>query len=245
MSRETSAWMPLYVSDYLRDTMHLSTTEHGAYMLLIMHAWTHNGLLPRDETRLARIAGMTPKEWKVSRATLLEFFTTTDDGFRHARIDREITKAEAMVEQRRAAGRSSAAARKEQREVNDRSTSVATDEQRNGRPAPSPTQLAEASSASAPEIVGWVGDIARAAGVETTEPGRIAEQNILVRSWIEAGADPAMIIETVQRCAASAKAKPKVLRYFDGAVRDAIEAKGRAATDADRLVETVLKRKVA
>lgn len=82
-------WMPLYVSDYLGDTQHFSTIEHGAYMLLIMHYW-QAGSLPADETRLARIARMTPDEWAASRDVLSEKF---DTGWRHGRIDEELAKS--------------------------------------------------------------------------------------------------------------------------------------------------------
>lgn len=241
MSKETSTWMPFYVSDYLKDTMHLSTQEHGAYLLLIMHAWTRDGALPSDEARLTRIAGLTPKEWKASRDVILEFFTLADGAYRHARIDRELGKAEAMVEQRRAAGVASAAARKAQRNGNDRSTSVATEPQRNGRPSPSHI-AAKAACAGGDEIVGVVGEIARAAGVPTVDAGRIAEQQTIVKAWIEAGADPDMILETVKRCAVSAKQKPKSLRYFDGAVRDAIAAKTERSSEALSFADQIIAR---
>jgi uncharacterized protein YdaU (DUF1376 family) len=55
------AWMPFYVADYLADTGHLSTIEHGAYMLLIMHYWQKGGL-PADERMIARVARMTTEQ---------------------------------------------------------------------------------------------------------------------------------------------------------------------------------------
>ena len=83
------AWMPFYVADYLADTGHLTTAEHGAYLLLIMHYWS-NGGLPDDDKKLARIVRMSPSEWAEARETLSEFF---QDGWSHKRIDAEFARA--------------------------------------------------------------------------------------------------------------------------------------------------------
>lgn len=146
MSR-SDTWMPLYVGDYLRDTGHLTTTEHGAYMLLIMQAWTRGGALPGDEERLRLLSRLDPREWKASRDTLMEFFTLVDGAYRNKRVDHEIANTASITEQRRAAGKASAEARAKQREGNGKvngggngsSTTVATappaNEQQTARPS--------------------------------------------------------------------------------------------------------------
>lgn len=85
-------YMPLWVSDYIGDTQHLTAAEHGAYMLLIMAYWQRGGALPADAGRLSRIARMTADEWAQSEATLREFFTVEAGEWRHARIEAELAK---------------------------------------------------------------------------------------------------------------------------------------------------------
>ncbi len=94
-------WMPLYVSDYLADTRHLSLAEHGAYLMLIMHYWQKGGL-PDDDDKLARIVGVTPKKWKLFKPLLGEFFS---DGWIHKRIDDEIKKSRQASERRALSGK--------------------------------------------------------------------------------------------------------------------------------------------
>lgn len=67
------AWMPLHIGDYLADTGHLTATEHGAYLLLIMHYW-QNGCLPENERIIARIAKLSPEQWEESRDMLAMLF---------------------------------------------------------------------------------------------------------------------------------------------------------------------------
>lgn len=112
-------WMPLYIADYLQDTGHLSTAEHGAYFLLMMHYWANKGL-PADDRRLARIVRMSDREWSGSKDTIATFFS---DGWKHKRIEFEMTEAERISNAGRAGGKASAQARL-QRTVNDTSTIV-------------------------------------------------------------------------------------------------------------------------
>jgi len=93
-------WMPLNVGDYLADTGHLSTTQHGAYMLLIMHYWRKRGL-PSSDRELAAIAKLTLRNWLNMRETIQAFFF---DGWRHKRIEIELKKRMEVSEKRAAAG---------------------------------------------------------------------------------------------------------------------------------------------
>jgi uncharacterized protein YdaU (DUF1376 family) len=92
--------MPLDVAAYRKDTAHLAAAEHGAYLLLIMHYWA-TGAVPDDDRQLARIAAMTPGEWKRSRTVLQGFFY---DGWKHKRIDVELQRHTEVRAKRRAAG---------------------------------------------------------------------------------------------------------------------------------------------
>lgn len=86
-------YMAFHPGDYLTDTAHLSTLEHGAYLLLIMNYWQRGEPLPLDDRKLRGIARMTAAEWAESRETLLEFFTEREGVLHHKRIDEELAKA--------------------------------------------------------------------------------------------------------------------------------------------------------
>lgn len=94
------AWMPLYVGDYLGDTGHLTTTQHGAYLLLMMHYW-RKGELPDDDKQLSKITKLPLKVWTEYRETIQDFFY---EGWHHKRIDAELRRMMTVSEKRAIAG---------------------------------------------------------------------------------------------------------------------------------------------
>lgn len=105
-------YMPLYVADYLADAAHLNTTEHGAYLLLIMTYWQTGKPLPDDDRKLARICRLTLGRWKKIRPSIEDFFEsencTENDKvgkqLRHRRVDRELSKVRDNSLKKRKAG---------------------------------------------------------------------------------------------------------------------------------------------
>jgi len=96
-------WMPVYIGDYLADTMHLSYAEHGAYLLLIFAYWRSGAPLPDDDRMLAGICKASAKQWRDLRPTLARFFQIEDGLWRHKRVDDELVRATAGYAKRSAA----------------------------------------------------------------------------------------------------------------------------------------------
>lgn len=83
-------YMKFYQNEYLADTTHLTTIEHGAYMLLLMVMWRNGGSLPNDDAKLARYAKLTAGQWARIRQTILEFFEERDGHIFQGRLTEEL-----------------------------------------------------------------------------------------------------------------------------------------------------------
>lgn len=98
---KSDIWMPLYVGDYLADTMSLTTLEHGAYLLLLMEYWK-SGPLPNDDKSLRASARITAPAWLKIRTRVRAFFYVGEDGLLHQkRADAERAKTKDISEKRR------------------------------------------------------------------------------------------------------------------------------------------------
>lgn len=93
-------WMPLYIGDYLADTMHLTTEQHGAYLLLLMAYWRRGKALPACDKKLSAICGMSLDAWSIAQAEIKEFFDTDSDPslWVHKRVEKELSAAQSKKE---------------------------------------------------------------------------------------------------------------------------------------------------
>lgn len=103
-------WMPLYIGDYLADTMHLSTEQHGAYLLIIMAYWRNRGPLKDDDEHLANICRMMVESWTGHRPTIESLFDlkSRPGWWVHGRIDKELADATKRREVGHARGKAGA-----------------------------------------------------------------------------------------------------------------------------------------
>ena len=84
-----------YPGDYLAKTQHLTTVEHGAYLLLIMAAWGRKDCaLPDDDQFLARTVGLSTRKWGAIKDHVMEFWELDDGYFFNQRLlnDRQKVK---------------------------------------------------------------------------------------------------------------------------------------------------------
>lgn len=126
-------YMQLYVSDYLSDTAHLTTEEHGAYLLLLFNYWQTGKPLRAD--RLATVARMSNDRWNSVELTLSEFFNieVNPGSWTHLRVEADLHQVASKATQASDAGKKSALARALAKQASQTvaSTGVATKAQRN------------------------------------------------------------------------------------------------------------------
>jgi uncharacterized protein YdaU (DUF1376 family) len=105
----SKAYMPLYVGDYLADTGHLSTEQHGAYMLIIMHLWQTGKPIP--EHHLPMITRMGDY-WNNARDSIAVLCDISDDKkWTQKRVISELKEYEKKIDLRVKAGKASGKAR--------------------------------------------------------------------------------------------------------------------------------------
>lgn len=250
MSKEASAWMPFYIGDYLGDTQRLTTEQHGAYLLLILDYW-RNGPAPDDDAVLQQITKLDKVGWKRCRPALSRLFQIADGEWRHKRIEKELAKAQANAERRSEKASKAAQARWGESPKDAGSNAPSMPQALLGEcPPQSPSSEANASSAgegltdlkSGVDLADLTSKISNLAGVPISDWGDAARSQAIVQGWLDAGADPAFLSETVASRKANTRSQPKSLQWFDGAVREAILKRRDASSALNEATGSIIDR---
>lgn len=220
MTKKSDTWMPFYVTDYLGDTMHLSTTQHGAYLLLLLACWKAGGDLPDDDSQLSAITRMSVADWRKSAPVLRRFFDPADGLLSHGRVKHELQKAKELSEKRSAVGKTGGRPKKQKQEETNRFPEAKANPKQNETPSPSPSHIGIPTHVAEDEIpppsmreggfeslseshgtdAGRICRAMRQAGIADTNPG-----NQTLLTLLQAGATEAEFIGAATDAASNAK----------------------------------------
>lgn len=98
----TTPFMKFYPGDYLADTQHLTTEQHGAYMLILMAMWTNDGWVPSDRKKLARIARVSTRRWHLIADDVMALLSIEGDRVTQLRLLSDLQKCDPKTEKRNA-----------------------------------------------------------------------------------------------------------------------------------------------
>lgn len=145
-------WMAFNPADYTSNTLHLTTRQHGGYILLICAAWSARGHLPGTDAALMAITKLGKREWVEDGPVLKTFLTSTADGWMHERVAFEWQDAQALIDAKSKAGKKGARNRWHGRGTGN-AMALPCDSQKqtdNPQQLPLPNSVAKATGAAAP-----------------------------------------------------------------------------------------------
>ncbi len=85
-------FMQLYVSDFVGDTLSLSTEHIGAYLLLLIALWNADGSLEDDADILATTTRLPLDRWLVVWSRLSKYFVVSGGRVTHNRLTKELER---------------------------------------------------------------------------------------------------------------------------------------------------------
>jgi uncharacterized protein YdaU (DUF1376 family) len=232
--------MPLFVGDYLRDTARLKAQEHGAYLLLLMDMWNHEGLLTDKPSVMAAIARVDRKAWPRVWEKLEPLFYRSEGGWRQKRLQIEVENAATKSAKRAAAGvlgghrkalktKGSDKANASGNSGNSQANARKNPSKRGSMPEPEPYKASYASSGERASASIY-DQVFEALGPSVADPETCAH-TAAVDQWLALGADPQLIVDTVRLVTAFERDRPiRKLHAITPEIRKSMEAATPAQT---------------
>jgi uncharacterized protein YdaU (DUF1376 family) len=201
-------WYPHYLGDYIKDTSHLSLTEHGAYRVLLDHYYSTKQPLPAIADQLYRICrAFADNEKQAVDSVLKQFFKLKGDLYTNKRADSEISKRQAISKERSKAAKSkNKSSSANAKQLHSNSNAIAT--------------TATATTTAITTSAAQQGDFERVYSFGSELFPQLATQaTTVITTWLDAGCSPELdIIPELKRLAGKSI---KSWTYFTGGIMDA------------------------
>lgn len=150
---KTDVWMPIFIGDYIADTMDLTTEQHGAYMLLLMRHWMKGPIPDNDET-LSSIAKMSMEQWLKTRGLFLGYFSVIDGFWTNKRAVEEKAKADAFRDKQSCNGSKGGRPKSPNKpKLNPEETQTKAKAKPNETPSPSPSHISKENKFSSDDLM--------------------------------------------------------------------------------------------
>jgi len=187
--RAANSFMPLYGGDYLRDTMHLSCTEHGVYLRLLIHYWHTQRPLPNDMAKLSAIAGCRNEADTEALRTIYQQYFKSRRGhgnlLYNKRMDKEIRKALELKKKKRRGGlaRAQQLLKSAQGVLSESSANTTATATARAIPQPEPQPPLLGSSPSASNLEGESQNPSPAVQQRTPRRWKRPDDGVTVETW--------------------------------------------------------------
>lgn len=145
--------MPVGVDRYLADTAHLTLEEQGVHFRLQIYAWRSPGCcLPDDDTRLARMLGISLKRWVTLKASVMALWSLKDGTWVNDQVAREHEFVTGKIEKKRAAGK--LGGRPKSLQNNDEGKASGSENRKQNESEPKPATATATESPKVPKGMG-------------------------------------------------------------------------------------------
>lgn len=106
------------ITKYVMDTMHLSTVEHGIYLIFMIYYLNTEKPLINDDNFLSSLARLKKSEWRQVKDNVLSMFLLKDNLIHHVQLDDQIAaKNEKINKQKSISIKRSKAAKSKNKEI--------------------------------------------------------------------------------------------------------------------------------
>lgn len=222
--------MPMFWDAYLADTTHLSTEEHGAYLLLLAAMWRRNGWVPDDDKDNARILHMTVAKWRRTKDRLSGFLIFKDGEISQKNLLKNWENVQEKIEKNRENGSKGGRPKTNKNKGLTKADGYVSHNPNNNQPEPEPKPY----NTTLPDA----GAMCEALGItdETKSVGLLSLSDPI--NWLSSGCDMQMdILPTLRQIGA----RGKVVTSWAYCSRAVFEARDRRLSPSPQVTAPISK----